>query len=183
MRLRSALILCGAVMIPAVPLWADTIPYPGSAKGFTTAESFVSPGSSYGLDAMSRLTAGFLTDSDSASAFVLMDGVDANRATDAWDSRSSLPGSMVLATSSDDSPASLSDNGLFGRASSNSRVTAEFSREGRGEKHKIHTPVWRHDGDLRQHAEQVPEPGSLPMVLIGLTAVGLLSLRRTLSLR
>jgi hypothetical protein len=181
MRFRQALVLCGAVIVAAVPLWADSIPYPCLVNESTTAESFMSRTSSYNLDANSRLTAGFLP--ASASASVLIDSLDANHATDAWDSRSSLSASIVLPASSDDYPAGLSDIGSFGIASSDLHLNDVFSREGRGERHKIYNPVLRPDGDPRQHAEQVPEPGSLPLVLIGLTAVALLSLRRALSLK
>jgi PEP-CTERM motif len=153
MRLRPAFLLCGVVLLTAVPVLADRIPYPMPDQ--VTIGSAQEWNSSTGL-------------ADSSMSNI----------TESWARQFPDAAYKFLPTSLDANPVSLSDLSSIGVATSKSSITEALWASHEGGEHGLLDSFRHHDRDPHSHAELVPEPGSLPLVLMGLFAIGLVSLRR-----
>lgn len=160
MKLRPVLLLCAAVSLAAASGWADGTRYPGSPV--------MAAGSSR-LEITTPLNRGFIA--EAAPGADLVESSDANGAVAPWDSKAfpllDLP--SLSSTDTDGRAAILSPYSYDGV------VLAASDGMSRQERHE-RLNHWR-----EQHAggsTSVPEPGSLPLVLIGLAALGFVALRR-----
>jgi hypothetical protein len=225
MKFRPALLLCGVVVTTALPIWADRIPYTGTADEFPnietpatlirspytalkapvkagflpTAASALAPGwadtifypglaeessniaiaakvtASPGLELFAPANAEFLTEPD--SAMMLTGSFETNNALDAGALKpSSMLNAFLPSTSDTDmSPGILSDRDSSERASSISHAEKAWHEEtpGYGERR-----TGEHERKRKPVPILVPEPGSIPLLLLGLAAVGFLARRR-----
>jgi PEP-CTERM motif len=173
MKLRPALLLCGTLLIAAVPAWADRISSPGFAKEFPGIDTLMKvAGSSSGLRLNVPVNAGI----PSASVVVFSNGFDANNAFESWDSKSSsaLGTFFPSSTDLDIHPVSLSDLDSDGGPSSRAHAWKAWLIKEEGEKHRGRGRL-HHAGVI---PTQVPEPGFISLLLFGLAAVGLFARRR-----
>jgi hypothetical protein len=174
MKFRPALLLSGVVLLAAVPVWADRIPYP---EYMNDSSSKVASSSGPELNATGN--AEFL--SRAVSAIVLLDSSDISTGLDAWNSKPTAPLYALLPSSSfaEVQPVSLSGFSSLGIASSNAHAVEAMWIVSAGEEHGIFDPARHHITNPHSQAQLVPEPGSLGLTLIGLIALGFLSTRRT----
>ncbi len=222
MKFRPGLLLCGAVLTAALPIWADRIPYTGAADEFSNMETtaavprnpskpwkvpvergfspkaalVVAPSwadtipyaefaeeswnianaakvtASSGLELLPPANAEFLTEPDSAMMLT-----DSFESLDAGDLKPfSILDTFFLSTSDPDIRiASLSDHDSSERAYPISHAEKSWYVEttGYGEGR-----TGEHESKRKFVPILVPEPGSLPLLLLGLAAVGFLARRR-----
>ena len=151
MKLRPAILIWGAILIAAVPAFADRFPYGGSP--------IESPGigiSGKGIDSSDLklnmpLNKGIFA--GPASTLALIDGFEANNTFGAWDSSSSKTLDISFPSSA------------------NAGNAWSIERDRGRDRH--------HDGVNGDPAPvQVPEPASFSLLLLGLAAVGFLANRR-----
>lgn len=107
----------------------------------------------------------------------LIDNSDANTSTSLEFNSFATPYKFALSTQ-DFQPVSLSDFSIFGISSSKFNVRDAFWAHREGGEHGVLDPARHHDRDPHSHAELVPEPPSIYLVLIGLMALGIMSLLR-----
>jgi hypothetical protein len=177
MKCRPALLLCGAILIAAAPMWAEKIPYTVSSNDSQTFETSTNLAGKYNFAAKAPVDAGL--QGVPSSAVQLNGNVGANLAIDAWDTDSLLASTTELPSSSGIQLASLIGHPEYGIASSDLSGRVGLWEESGGDKHAILAPARHFDRDPHHHdSQQVPEPGSLPLVLVGLVSISFLALRR-----
>jgi hypothetical protein len=177
MKCRPALFVCGIVLFAALPVCAERIPYTVSASGSQNFDTSSDLAAKYNFAAKTPVDAEFQT---VATSTVKLTGiVDANPIIDNWGVDSLLASTSVLPSSSDIQLASLVGHPEFGTASSDLSGRVGLWEETGGDKHAIIAPAGHFDKHPQHHEnQQVPEPGSLPLVLIGLVAISFLAIRR-----
>jgi hypothetical protein len=177
MKIRPAMMLCGAVLIAVVPAWADRIPYPGSAKESPNTQISVKVTGNSGLKLNAPANGGFLA--DPAPGVLRIGSFEAVRAFDVWDSKSFLALNTVFPSSSAMSihVGSLSSTRSYEFVSTISHAeTASFILRD-GERGRIR--LWdRHTDTAKDSPTPVPEPGSLSFLLLGLAGAGFLPRQR-----
>jgi PEP-CTERM motif len=174
MKSRPALLLWGAVLIAAVPVWADGIPHNRSVKDSPESESSAKVTDGSGLELNVPMNAGFRAQPIPAVAFF-----EANNRFDVWDSKFSKALDAFIPSSSDFDiqPASLGLLDSFegpsfrAHAGKTSSIDGDGGKDGGRDRHR------HHDGD-DPSPTPVPEPGSFSLLLLGLAAAGFSARRR-----
>lgn len=159
MRIKSAFLLCGVVLLSAVPVLADRIPYPAPA-GKSLDKTAINGGQ------------------DSVVAVALIDNSEA-MTVNSWVSKPYVGLQSISTYMPAVQQISSPEFGSFEIAASNANVSDALWARREGYGHGILDPARHHDNNPHSHAELVPEPGSLPLVLVGLMAIGLVSPRRS----
>lgn len=188
MNLRPTLLLCGAILIVAVPVCADTIPYPGSIEGSRDVESFARD-AHHSVVRVNPPVLGAVRE-EPAPALLLIDTFEQDRAFDVKDSKSLIVRNTIFPTSSDLAmhSASLKDLDSFEHVSAIWHGGKAWGKEKDGKKGKDNddndnTGTIGNEPKRPLVAAVVPEPGSLSLLLLGLVAVGFSARRhRTFSL-
>lgn len=166
--MKSVLLVCGAVLISASPVFADSIPYSALAQD--------SPGVAFAVNAPS---AAKFVPAAALSPLSLIDAAELNSTPNPWDLASYKP---FYAFSFDGAthPGSLDDLALL--ASSGAITGSTLLADDQGDKHFIILdPARHHDNDVHHHATALPEPGTLALALLGVFAIGLLAFTRLFS--
>ena len=167
--MKSILVFCGAILISALPVFADSIPYSASAEDSRGAAPFI------GAPATASLAS-----RAASSPISFVDAAQLNGTPNPWDSASYQP-SYVFSFDGATHPGSFDDLALV--ASSGAISEATFLADDHGDKHVvILDPSRHHDRDVHHHAVAIPEPGTLALAFLGLLAIGVLSFCR-MSLR
>lgn len=99
--------------------------------------------------------------------------------TNSWTSNSSVAAYKLVSSLPSVQEVSLSDLAIFGIPSSKSEIRDAFWAPREGGEHGILDPARRHYRAPHSRAELVPEPPSLSLLLTGLMAIGIVSLRRS----
>jgi hypothetical protein len=168
MKCRPALLLCGAILIAVVPAFAERIPYTASATDTQTFKTSANLAGKYDFAAPAPASQVQITGNAIVSVAVDNSGADPF-----------LAATTVLPTSSGIQLASLVGHPDFGTATSDLSGRVGLWEETGGDKHAILAPAGHFDRHPQHHdSQQVPEPGSLPLVLIGLVAISFLAMRR-----
>lgn len=169
MKLRPALLLCGAILIAAMPAWGDRIPYPGSLKESPKAE--ISTRETRSSVLKMHVPVHTEVQADPTPAVLPIDSFEANNAFNVTDSNSSIPRITYFPSSSDMHihPANLKDLGSLEHASSIWHAGEAWGEE-RNEKEE-------NDTDNKEVKKgivtaSVPEPESLSLLLFGLAVIG-----------
>ncbi|MGA8224275.1 MAG: PEP-CTERM sorting domain-containing protein [Candidatus Acidiferrales bacterium] len=153
MKLRSTLLLGGAVLFAVAPVWADKIPYPGSANEPRSFETSAKETGKSTLNMSEPVNAEFRTAPAPVEVFA---GVPMSADVDNYH--------VDL-----DNPDSHDRVSFFSRDEMDSREVGEAQRPRNSNFHVY-----------RKEVDPVPaaEPGSLSLMLLGLAAVGFLARRR-----
>jgi len=162
MRFKPAFLLCPVVLFAALPVWADRSPSPVFASG------------SHSFD-FDKVALDSSKQSNAAAA--LIDNSEAIT-TNSWGSDFRVAPYTFVSTSPSVQPVSLSDLAIFGISSSKPKIGDALWAPREGGEFGVLSPARHPDRQHHTHAELVPEPGSLPLVLIGLVAIGFVSRRR-----
>jgi hypothetical protein len=160
MRFKPAFLLSAVILFAALPVWADRSPSPVFANG-----SFKPNGIAPSSGVQPSVNAALI---DNSEAITLTPG-DFNSFGTAYKFEFASPDVQAV---------KLNDFSTFGVSSSKSSVGDVFWTARNGGEHGVIDPARHHDRDPHSHAELVPEPPSLDLVLIGLMALGINSLRR-----
>ncbi len=163
MKFRPAFLFCGIVLMTA-PAWADRIVSSPSTERAPGIESFVNATETSGFRLNAPVNAGLIA--APAPPVALFDGVKAS--FDAWDSKSfaAEDGFFHAPLATELHGSGLSAIDFYERGSSTSNSERTWHRDGFGK------------GDNGAGPVTVPEPGALPLVLLGLATVGFLGRRR-----
>jgi hypothetical protein len=175
MKFSPTVLLCGAVLIAAAPAWADRIPYPGSAKESPKAEISVKMTPSSVLKMNAPVNGEFRSE---PSSIGMLTSFEANTALNARDSKSPIAPTSFFPWSSEidnHRDARLSDRDSDERISSSWRVGKAWGRESDG---NSENDTERNETRKDLVLASIPEPGSLPLLLLGLVAVGFSGRRR-----
>ena len=190
MKFRPTLLLCAAVLIAAVPLLADSIPYPGSLKVSPGAEIFARD-AHHSVVRVNPPAFGAVREKPT-SALPLIDAFEQNRAFDVKDSKSLIVRNTIFPSSSDLAirSASLKDLDSFEHVSAFWHRGRAWGKEKDGTKDQDkdtddndNTGNTGNTGTIGDAPKRplvdtaVAEPGSLSLLLLGLVAVGF-SVRR-----
>ncbi len=177
MRLRFFLMLC-LIFIAALPLLADRIPYAVSTNDSLSAGTVanVTDHSILGIDVPVK------RGSQLEPIVAPMDSDESDRAFDDLVSKFSVGADPFFLSSfgADTDAANRRDLAFLHIVSSNTHASSIETEIGR---YRILSGARHHDNDPHHHAQEVPEPGSLPLLLMGLVAIGFLSLRHALLAR
>jgi|ERR1700690_1257669 len=160
MRFKPAFLLCVAVLVAALPALADRSPSPVFASGSFRPNTLV-PGSGV----QSNVSTALIDNSEAITSTL-------------WDSNSFATPYKFALSSPNTQPFSLNDFSIFGISSSKSSFSDASWAPREGGEHGVLDSARHHDRDPHSHAELVPEPPSIYLVLIGLMALGIISLRR-----
>jgi hypothetical protein len=174
MKFKPALLLGGVVLIVAAPVWADRIPYPGSAKELPRIE--ISPDVIHSTRTNASVSAEFRAEATPIAS--LADSFEANTPFDARDLKPPTGLDSFFSSSSGmgSHHPGLGDFDSDERISSNWHAEKGWSKEGKGNS--------GNDTDKNEVKESIviasaPEPGSLSLLLLGLIVVGFSARRRT----
>lgn len=153
MKYRPAVLIWGAVLIAAAPVWGDRIPYPGSPQDSPHARILAEP----------------------TPAGVLIKSVQANNAFALSDSKSSNSLETFVPTFSDMGihSAGLSHFDAGERFATNSRAREGWHEESGGSRGN-----GPDEPKVKPVVTLVPEPGTLPLLLLGLPAVAFFARQR-----
>lgn len=209
MKPSSALILAGTILMAALPVWSDTIPYSAPENGFQAVEFLVQspdiPGVVKGTRAGALPLVGLVQSneaSDSATGslalkFLVQAPPIPGFAKGAPAGAVALIGPVQSSEASNNSDSSSLDapdtllwfDGMTHPASFDELAMLGSSRdslvvlsaENHGGDHRIILdPGRHHDRDIHHHPVALPEPETLGLVLAGLLGIGLLYAKRAL---
>jgi hypothetical protein len=176
MKFKPALLLCGIVLIAAVPAWGDRIPYCGIAQKSPDAGTSLKVIRNSGLKINAPANGEFLA--DPTPSVMPKGNSEAIKALYAWDSKppSALVAFLPISSDVDIYAAGLRGLVISERVSSLRDGMAWSVQDGEGRAR------WR-DRDRHFDADNdsptpAPEPGTLSFMLLGLAGVGFLALRR-----
>jgi PEP-CTERM motif len=158
----------------AVPVWADKISSPRFAREFPSIDGLTKvAGASSGLKSNAPVNAGI----PSALVVVFSSRFDSINAFESGISQSSsAPGTFFSSSAGMDiHSGSLSDLDSDGGPSSTAHTWKAWPIEVEGEKDRGRDGRGHHAGVI---PTQVPEPGSISLLLFGLAAVGFFARRR-----
>jgi hypothetical protein len=175
MKIQPALVLCGVILVAAAPVWADRIPYPGSAKESPKIETSVRLNRSSVPKMNTPIIAEFRAEPTPIA--VPIGSLEASNVLDVRNSISSAALGMLFHPSSnlDIHHAGLPDLGSDERISSSWHARKDWGKAGEGTRHN---DTDKHEIKKGIVTASVPEPGSLLLLLLGLAAVGFSSRRR-----
>jgi PEP-CTERM motif-containing protein len=153
MKFRPTLLLVAAVLLAVAPVWADKIPYPGSAKEPRNFDTSVKETGNSNLKMNELANAEFRTMPTAAEVFA----------------GAPMSADVDIHHVDLDKPDSHGRNSFFSRG--------DMDSHGEGEEHRPRNTNRHVD---RKNVDPVPlaEPGSLSLMLLGLAAVGFLVRRR-----
>lgn len=160
MKSRFALALFAVVLVSAIPGRADTANYARLANGSSDNEFL---GKTTGVAVNAKVNAGLAAQPLSETLAI-----------------GTIPVDRILSAAEANSASDLILSGL---ASSDSRHRAILWSDEAVLRHEILDPDRHHDRHIHHHGELMPEPGTLPMILVGLFALGLFSSRRAHTLK
>jgi len=175
MKVKPAPLLWGVVLIAAVPVWADRIPYPGSAKESPKIEASLSLNRSSVPKMNTPVNAGFRAEPTPVA--VPLDMFGAINPFDVHDSKSSVPLSTLFPSASeiDNHHFGLRDFDSDARISSTWRAGKTRDKDGEGKRDNDTDKDEVKKGIV---TASIPEPGSLSLLLLGLAAIGFSPRRR-----
>jgi hypothetical protein len=159
MRFKPAFLLSSAVLLAALPVWADSVSYPLSSSKLANDGP-----------------AGFSRELNASEPLIYNSEASA---TNTWDSISAIAPYEFLVSPRDIRPTTLNGlptNGITSSIADFREALWAHREEG---EYAVLSLARHHDHNPHSHAERVPEPGSLPLVFVGLAAIGLVSLRRS----
>jgi hypothetical protein len=174
MKFRPTLLLCGAVLIASVPLWADSIPYPGSVKASSGVEIFAREANR----SVVRVNAPLIgaVRAEHTPAMLPIDNFDENRAFDVLNSRSLVARKTIFPSPSGLAirSASLNDLDSFEHVSAFWHRAKAWGKEKNDNDNddNDNTGTTGNEPNRPLVAAAVAEPGSLSLLLLGLVAVG-----------
>jgi hypothetical protein len=176
MEFTPTILLCGAVLIAAAPAWADRIPYPGSAKESPSAVISVKMTRSSVLKKNAPVNGEFRSEPSSMGG--LANSFEANNTFGAQDAKSSIAPSTFfpwLSEINTHHDARPSDRDSDERISSIWRAGKAWGKESAGNRENDTERIETRKDLL---PASLPEPGSLPLLLLGLLALGFSARRR-----
>lgn len=209
MKHSSAFILAGTILMAALPVWSDTIPYSAPESGFQGLEFLVQapdiPGDVKDARAGAVPVAGLVQSNDASDSAIgslavkflvqapaipgFAKGAPAGALALIGPDQSSEASTRSDSSSLDAPNTSLWFDGTAHPASfddlamvaSSGDSLVVLSTENDGGGHRIILdPGRHHDRDIHHHPVALPEPETLGLVLAGLLGIGLLYAKRAL---
>src|SRR5271157_4232697 len=178
MKLKSTLLLCGAVLIAAAPVWADRIPYPGPTEESLRIE--ISANVTHRSGANAPVSAGFRAEPTPIAA--LAGSFEAKTTFDArgLDSSKTLKTFFRLSPDAGNTHLNLRDFDSDDRDFSKSHAGNAWGKEGDGKKDSDAGDTDTIGKETKEPlvTATVPEPGSLSLLLFGVAALGFSARRR-----